>query len=216
MNGCGASEVCSCGECIQAYEASRVFDRAPATHEHSPAAAADKSTDVQRARVAREAMSGINSVTRGTPPAPRPPLIYIAGPYRSGSHWQLEQNIRIAEAAGFEVALLGGYPIIPHSNTRGYFEDAQQSPSFWLEATLELMRRCDAIYLLPQWPMSSGARDEHLEAQRLAMPIFHDFGSLQVWIAHFPDVGFLQRPRSQSSASIPPDDELESVGSAGD
>jgi hypothetical protein len=43
---------------------------------------------------------------------------YIIGPFRAPTVWQVEQNIRIAEELGFEVAQLGVFPIIPHANTR--------------------------------------------------------------------------------------------------
>jgi nucleoside 2-deoxyribosyltransferase len=101
----------------------------------------------------------------------KPRLIYIAGPFRSDSRWQEEQNIRAAEALGYEIALLGAYPVIPHSNTRGYFSDAQPG-EFFLDGTLELMRRCDAVIFLPNWQDSTGAIGEHDEAERLGLPVF--------------------------------------------
>jgi hypothetical protein len=101
-----------------------------------------------------------------------PRLIYIAGPYRGANAWEVEQNIREAERWGIEVAKLGAYPVIPHSNTRGYFEHVQSDPNFWLGGTLELMRRCDGVFLTPTWNRSSGARAEAEEAVKLHMPIF--------------------------------------------
>jgi hypothetical protein len=99
-------------------------------------------------------------------------LVYIAGPYRAATAWQCEQNIREAEVIGYRVAQLGAYPVIPHSNTRAYFESAQADPEFWLGGTLELMRKCDGALFLPRWMESSGARLEHTEARRLHMPMF--------------------------------------------
>lgn len=99
------------------------------------------------------------------------PLIYIAGAYRNPDAWLQEQNIRAAETLGYEVAKLGAYPIIPHSNTRSYFASAA-SDELWLAGTLELMRRCNAVVFLPNWTTSSGARGEHAEAERLGLPIF--------------------------------------------
>ena len=107
-----------------------------------------------------------------------PRLIYIAGPYRAANAWEVEQNIRRAEAVGVEVAKLGAYPVIPHTNTRGYFEHVQSDPNFWLESTLELMRRCDGVFLTPDWLRSTGARAEADEAVRLKLPIFRDLAEL--------------------------------------
>jgi hypothetical protein len=86
-------------------------------------------------------------------------IIYIAGPFRSKTSWGIEQNVRRAEEAGFEILRLGGFPLIPHANTRffhGSFED-----EIFLEGTLELLRRADAILLLSDWKKSDGARHEH-------------------------------------------------------
>lgn len=103
-----------------------------------------------------------------------PKLVYIAGPYRAPTAWQCEQNIRDAEAVGYFVALLGAYPIIPHTK------------QFWLGGTLELMRRCDGVVFLKTWQSSSGARAERIEAERLGLPIFgvahlHS-GQFEAWL----------------------------------
>lgn len=121
-----------------------------------------------------------------------PILIYVAGPFRASTRWDEEQNIRTAEAAGYEIAKLGAYPVIPHSNTRGYFSDAQPG-EFFLDGTLELMKRCDAVLLLPRWIESTGARAEKEEAERLGIPVFGACCSdclpgLAAWIAEMKEV----------------------------
>lgn len=113
-------------------------------------------------------------------------LLYIAGPYRAPSAWLVEQNIREAEAWAFKVAELGAMPICPHTNTRGYFESIGTA-EFWLGGTMELMRRCDGVFLLPRWCESSGARTERVEALAQGLPVFSHMalGALKEWI----DVG---------------------------
>lgn len=102
-----------------------------------------------------------------------PKLIYVAAPYRAADPWKTEQNIRVAEAAAYEVAKLGAYPVCPHTNTRGYFESAQADPIFWLGGTLSLMRRCDGVVLVAGWDRSEGARLEHETALEMGMPVFY-------------------------------------------
>lgn len=110
-------------------------------------------------------------------------VVYVAGPFRGQTPWDVECNIRKAEEVAFEVARLGAMPLCPHTMTR-YF-DRQCTDEFWLEGTLELLRRCDAILLLEGWEASVGSRGELQEAQRLNLPIFFKvdtWGSFTFWL----------------------------------
>lgn len=98
------------------------------------------------------------------------PVIYIAGPFRGADAWQIEQNVREAEGYGHMVANAGAMPLIPHANTR--FFHGTQTERFWLEGTLELLRRCDGLLLSPKWVVSTGSRGEKAEAEKLGLPIF--------------------------------------------
>jgi len=98
-------------------------------------------------------------------------VIYVAGPFRAESAWGIECNVRRAEdAAAFLVTEFGLMPLIPHANTR-YFH-GMGDDTFWLEGTLELMRRCDAVYMLDGWEASSGSCGEKAEAEGLGMKVF--------------------------------------------
>ena len=99
----------------------------------------------------------------------RPRLVYIAGPYRGRDSWEVERNIFRARELGAEAASRGFMPVIPHANT-AHFAGADE---FWLEGTLELMRRCDEVWVLPDWTRSSGTRGEVAEALRLGLPVYH-------------------------------------------
>ena len=73
-------------------------------------------------------------------------------------------------------------PLIPHANTT-YIFHGQKDDQFWLDGTLELMRRCDAIITTPDWERSSGARGEVACAQEIGMPVFHTIDELKAWLA---------------------------------
>lgn len=118
-----------------------------------------------------------------------PRLIYTAGSYRAPTAWGVEQNIRRAEDAAMEVLRLGAYPICPHTNTRGYM-DKVQPDDFMLAATLELMRRCDAVLMINGWSQSIGASKEYDEARRLGLPVFFDVHELAAALDH----GAWERP----------------------
>lgn len=100
-------------------------------------------------------------------------LIYIAGAYRGPTPWATEQNVRRAEAVGMEVARLGGFPVIPHANTRPYFA-GERPDGFWLDGTRRLMDRCDGVVLLVGWEASEWAVAEHERAKMHGTPVFHE------------------------------------------
>jgi hypothetical protein len=108
-------------------------------------------------------------------------VIYCAGKFRGPNGWAVAENIRAAERLGFEVAQLGAAPLIPHANTASF--DRTLDDKFWIDATLELLRRCDAIILVPGWEHSVGACGEKTEAERLGLPVFFAVGELREWLA---------------------------------
>jgi hypothetical protein len=106
-------------------------------------------------------------------------VVYVAGPFRGATGWDVEQNVRRAEELGIEVAALGAMPLIPHANTR--FFHGTISDQFWLDGTLELLRRTDALVLVRGWERSAGATAEKLEAERLGLPVF-DTTDREWWV----------------------------------
>jgi hypothetical protein len=114
------------------------------------------------------------------------PLIYIAGKFRGPTPYDVRRNVEAARDAGLYVARLGGYPVIPHTMTADF--DKQLDDQFWLDGTMELLRRCDAVCLIHNWSFSQGARAEKAEAVRLDLPIFllvddaGESGTLARWI----------------------------------
>jgi len=97
-------------------------------------------------------------------------LVYIAGPFRAATAWEIEQNVRRAEELALEVARAGAMPVCPHTNTR--FFHGQCTDEFWLAGTLELLRRCDAVVAAYGWERSSGSRAEIETAFKLGTPVF--------------------------------------------
>ena len=110
-------------------------------------------------------------------------LVYVAGPYRATTPWLVEQNVRRAEQMGYELTCAGLYPVIPHTNTRGYFASGQQDDAFWLAGTLELLKRCDAVALVPGWESSSGARAEAKAARDLGLPMLMPGQEMAAFVA---------------------------------
>ena len=97
-------------------------------------------------------------------------LVYIAGPYRAEHESEVVKNIRLAEELAIQVWRFGAVAICPHKNTAlfgGLCPDET-----WLKGDLEIIRRCDALLMTPNWRRSEGARIERETAEALGLPIF--------------------------------------------
>ena len=106
-------------------------------------------------------------------------VIYIAAPFRAPTAGQIEQNIRLAEAAALEVWKLGAVPICVHAMCRHY--GGELSDEVWLAGDLELLHRCDA--LLIEGNISQGVWAEIKVAKRTGrMPIFYSLIDLKQWL----------------------------------
>ena len=96
-------------------------------------------------------------------------VIFVSGCYRAKSEWELESHIQKARDASLWLWQQGWSVITPHMNTARLGGSCPDNT--WLLGYLEIMRRCDAIYMLDNWQESVGARAELEEAERLAMEI---------------------------------------------
>lgn len=107
-------------------------------------------------------------------------VVYIAGPFRAKNAWEVEQNIRRSEEAALKIWALGAAVISPHCNTR-FFDGALENDVF-LKGDLEILKRCDAIYMLPDWKSSDGARGEFNYAEHLGLRSFQHMEDLVRWL----------------------------------
>lgn len=97
-------------------------------------------------------------------------LVYIAGSYRAESNWDLEANIRRAESYILPIAELGLVPVCVHSMYR--FHHRTMDAQYWIDATMQIMRACDAVAVVEQSDQSEGTCGEVLEANKTTMPVF--------------------------------------------
>jgi hypothetical protein len=75
-----------------------------------------------------------------------------------------------------------GYAVIcPHKNT-AYFGGAA-SDEVWLRGDIVMLRRCDAVYCLPRWRDSSGARGEVDDAKQHGIPVLETLDECREFIA---------------------------------
>lgn len=98
-------------------------------------------------------------------------VVYIAGPYRGKCEFDVLENIIIARWYALHVWELGGVALCPHSNTAFFGGAHGIKDEVWLNGDLELLRRCDAIYLTSRWQDSTGARQEKEFAENNGIPV---------------------------------------------
>jgi hypothetical protein len=111
-------------------------------------------------------------------------VVYVAGPYRDprGEYW-VGKNIELAGEYALEVWRRGAVAICPHKNS-AFFGGAlhPMGEEVWLEGDLELLKRSDAIFMVPGWEGSYGALEELEFAKRLGMTALFSIEQLDAWL----------------------------------
>jgi hypothetical protein len=106
---------------------------------------------------------------------------YIAGPYRSINGWiGVETNINTARYWAKQLAE-ASIPIFnPHMNSAHFEDIAPDVPdSFWLQMDATILAHARAIFFLPNWATSAGARQEYDWATEWDIPKFYCNGEVQ-------------------------------------
>lgn len=107
-------------------------------------------------------------------------VIYVAGKYRAEHAYQIWRNVEVAREMSIKVWEMGHVAMSPHLNSMLF--DGCASEQAFVDGTLELMRRCDAVLVCPGWQNSSGTRGEIAEAKRLGLPVFYSPEELEEFI----------------------------------
>ena len=94
-------------------------------------------------------------------------LVYIAGAYTARHAYQVKRNIIKADLLAIEVELLGLdlFPCVPHTNTSHH--EGTRDGDYFIEGTLEWMRRCDTVLVVPGYEASKGTKGEIEEAMKM-------------------------------------------------
>lgn len=70
-------------------------------------------------------------------------VVYVSGPITAGSAWEVEQNVRAAEAASAELFRRGVTNICVHS--QGRFMDGLLEHGQWMAHDFAILDRCDGL-----------------------------------------------------------------------
>jgi len=107
-------------------------------------------------------------------------VVYIAGPFRGASAWEIQQNVMAAMALALEVWRRGAVAICPHANTM-FFQGAAED-DVWLKGDYELLKRSDAVLMTADWQRSSGAAVERQQALTAGCPVLYSLADLDAWL----------------------------------
>jgi len=99
-------------------------------------------------------------------------VLYVAGPYRHYSTHKQFENILRARKIAKHLWNLGFTVICPHTNSM-LMDDNAASDELFLAGGLELLKRCDAIVMLPLWELSPGSMTEKSIAEDHDIPVFY-------------------------------------------
>ena len=108
-------------------------------------------------------------------------LVYLASPYRSKDEWGLHQNIHHAHKAARQIWQISSLVCISPCSNTAFFGGDDIPDSVWLEGDIEILRRCDALFLNEGWENSSGCIDEKTFAEKIGLPVFTTLDDLQEW-----------------------------------
>lgn len=114
-------------------------------------------------------------------------LVYVAGAFTAPTPYGVRVNIQHAEEWSAALISLGIFPVCPHLAVGCFGGLAPES--FFLAGTLELMRRCDGVLMVPGWQASRGSVAERAEALRLGIPVWEDFEDLRDLVETGREVG---------------------------
>ena len=98
-------------------------------------------------------------------------IVFISGPYRATSENQLHRNIQTAREHAIKMWQAGYAVICPHTNSASMGGVAPDE--VFLQGDMAILRRCDAIYMLPKWRESEGAKRELEEATLIGLQVIY-------------------------------------------
>jgi hypothetical protein len=111
-------------------------------------------------------------------------LVYIAGAYSGANLAQITRHVDESRTVALDLAARR-IPFLSTVLQTAHFELllGRRDPGYdhWIDVSLEVLKRCDAIFLVPNWKDSPGANREVHFARELGIPVFEDIEMLTDW-----------------------------------
>ncbi|GEM_PF-1106446 len=109
---------------------------------------------------------------------PHVEILFVAGAYMNKDSNEINKNIHLAEQHSIELWNRGYKVFCPHLNTSHFEVKANAEEKAYKEFDMKMLQYCDAVFALPNWQNSTGAKAEIEEAKQLGKPIFYSLDKL--------------------------------------
>ena len=106
-------------------------------------------------------------------------VVYLASPYSADNDWQKYQNIQNAHLVAKWIWANGIVCISPVSNSAWMEGDIDEQ--VFIDGDIEILKRCDAVFLSNNWENSNGCNGECDYAKKNNIPIFTTLNELVRW-----------------------------------
>lgn len=111
----------------------------------------------------------------------RSKIIYVSGKY-TGTPEEVDVNIGMARSFSMEIWEMGYTALCPHLNTMHFERDCKCDYEDYMDGDMELVKRSDAMFMVPGWEDSKGAVRERKGALALNKPVFTTLNQLEAWL----------------------------------
>lgn len=109
-------------------------------------------------------------------------VVYISGPFSGRTQEEIDAHVESAQEMAKQILLAGHVPIVAHRISANWTTDerfAAFTRYSWLDKLcLPILKKSDAILMLPEWERSVGAVIEERCAIENEIPIFYSLNSL--------------------------------------
>ena len=112
-------------------------------------------------------------------------VVYLSGKLSDPNPKLQARNISCARVMSAILWNLGFTVICPHTNAPQAIVGCKCSYDDYLEGDIQLMLRCDCVFMMSGWMSSKGSVIEHQAAADKRLPIFYDTKAL---LKHADDV----------------------------
>lgn len=106
-------------------------------------------------------------------------VVYLASPYSADTDWHKYNNIQNAHLSAKYVWQNGMACISPVSNSAWMGGEIKEKT--FLDGDIEILKRCDAIFMSGDWRHSKGCLGEMEYAADNCIPIFTTLNELVRW-----------------------------------